>query len=105
MKYVVFTTKHHDGFCLFDTKYTDFKVTNTPAKRDVLAELEFVGNESGALDNRAKLAVDVLACKRGLRERDEKIGDLRIALVALPGGRDDNDAPRGIREDDVNYLV
>lgn len=32
MKYVVFTTKHHDGFCMFDTKYTDYKITspNTP---------------------------------------------------------------------------
>ena len=38
-EYVVFTTKHHDGFCMWDTKTTDFKVTNTPAKRDVLAEL------------------------------------------------------------------
>lgn len=30
MKYVVFTTKHHDGFCMFDTKQTDFKITNGP---------------------------------------------------------------------------
>jgi len=29
MKYVVFTTKHHDGFCMFDTKYTEYKVTST----------------------------------------------------------------------------
>ena len=28
MKYMVFTTKHHDGFCMFDTKYTDYKVTD-----------------------------------------------------------------------------
>jgi alpha-L-fucosidase len=38
-EYIVFTAKHHDGFCMWDTKTTDFKVTNTPAKRDVLAEL------------------------------------------------------------------
>ena len=30
MKYVVFTTKHHDGFCMFDTKQTDFKISNGP---------------------------------------------------------------------------
>src|SRR3954451_10720416 len=28
MKYVVFTTKHHDGFCMFDTKETDYKITS-----------------------------------------------------------------------------
>lgn len=30
MKYLVFTTKHHDGFSMFDTKYSDFKISNGP---------------------------------------------------------------------------
>ena len=30
MEYVVFTAKHHDGFCMFDTAYSDFKITRTP---------------------------------------------------------------------------
>lgn len=30
MKYMVFTTKHHDGFAMFDTRYSDYKITNTP---------------------------------------------------------------------------
>lgn len=34
MKYLVFTTKHHDGFCMFDTKETDFKITSGPFKND-----------------------------------------------------------------------
>lgn len=38
MKYAVITTKHHDGFCLFDSKYTDYKSTNTPAGRDLISE-------------------------------------------------------------------
>ncbi|MBR4125908.1 MAG: alpha-L-fucosidase [Victivallales bacterium] len=36
MKYFVITTKHHEGFCLWDTKYTDYKATNTPYGRDLL---------------------------------------------------------------------
>ena len=36
MKYFVVTTKHHEGFCLWDSKYTDYKATRTPAKRDLL---------------------------------------------------------------------
>ena len=38
MKYAVLTAKHHDGFCLFDSKYTDYKATNTPAGRDLVRE-------------------------------------------------------------------
>lgn len=39
MKYFVFTTKHHEGFCMWDTKYTDYKVTNTPCGRDLVREV------------------------------------------------------------------
>ena len=40
MKYIVITSKHHDGFCLWDTKYTDYDVIDaTPFKRDILGEL------------------------------------------------------------------
>ncbi len=38
MKYAVLTTKHHEGFCLFDTKYTDYKITNTSFGRDLVRE-------------------------------------------------------------------
>ena len=36
MKYAVITAKHHEGFCLFDSKFTDYKATSTPARRDLL---------------------------------------------------------------------
>ncbi len=39
MKYLCFTTKHHDGFCLWDTKQTDYNTMNTPYARDVLKML------------------------------------------------------------------
>jgi alpha-L-fucosidase len=39
MKYINLTTRHHDSFCLFDSKYTEFKSTNSAAKRDLVAEL------------------------------------------------------------------
>lgn len=47
MKYINITTRHHDSFCLWDTKYSDFKSTNTPAKRDLLAELSEQCNQKG----------------------------------------------------------
>jgi alpha-L-fucosidase len=39
VKYVVFTTKHHSGFCMWDTPTTDFNIMHTPFKRDITKEL------------------------------------------------------------------
>ncbi|NGP44589.1 alpha-L-fucosidase [Bacillaceae bacterium SIJ1] len=39
MKYVVVTTKHHEGFAMWDSALTDYKITNTPFGRDAIAEL------------------------------------------------------------------
>lgn len=38
MKYAVITSKHHDGFCLFDSEYTDYKATNTPYGQDLIRQ-------------------------------------------------------------------
>ncbi len=47
MKYIVITSKHHDGFCLFDSKYTDFDVMSTPFQRDILKELSAACHKAG----------------------------------------------------------
>ncbi len=47
MKYIVFTSKHHDGFCMWDTKYTDFNIMNSPFKRDVMKELSEACKKEG----------------------------------------------------------
>ncbi len=39
MKYVVFTTKHHSGFCMFKTKTTDFNIMNTPHGKDITRQI------------------------------------------------------------------
>ena len=38
-QYICFTTKHHDGFCMWDTKYTDYNIMNTPYGKDILKEI------------------------------------------------------------------
>jgi len=38
-RYMVFTTKHHDGFCMFDSEYTDYKITRTPYGKDIVRQL------------------------------------------------------------------
>ena len=49
MKYLVFTTKHHDGFCEFDSQLTDYKITSpeSPFRRDVVKELADACHEAG----------------------------------------------------------
>jgi len=43
---MVFTTKHHDGFCMFDSAYTNHKITNTPYGKDIVAELAAAAKHS-----------------------------------------------------------
>lgn len=38
-RYMIFTTKHHDGFCMWPSKYTDYTIANTPYKKDIVKEL------------------------------------------------------------------
>lgn len=46
-EYMVFTTKHHDGFCMFDSAYTEHKITNTPYGKDIVAQLVGAAKRSG----------------------------------------------------------
>jgi|GEM_PF-185786 len=39
MKYMIFTAKHHNGFCMWDTETVDFKITNTPYGNDIMKEI------------------------------------------------------------------
>lgn len=47
MNYVVLTAKHHEGFCLFDSQYTDYKITNTPYGKDLIREYVDACREEG----------------------------------------------------------
>ncbi len=47
MKYIVITSKHHDGFCMYDSKETGFDIMSTPFKRDILKELSLACARQG----------------------------------------------------------
>jgi len=49
MKYLVITAKHHDGFCLWDSDYTDYDIMSSPFKRDILKELADECKQQGIL--------------------------------------------------------
>jgi len=46
-RYMVFTSKHHDGFCMFDSQFTNYKITNTPYKKDTAAMLVEAAKKEG----------------------------------------------------------
>lgn len=46
-KYMIFTTKHHDGFCMWPSKYTDYTIANTPYKKDRMKEIIDAYNAEG----------------------------------------------------------
>ena len=46
-RYIVITTKHHDGFCMFDSKLTDYTIMHTPLRRDVCKELSEACRKQG----------------------------------------------------------
>jgi alpha-L-fucosidase len=110
MKYIVPITKHHEGFCLFDSKFTDFTIGNTPAKRDWIKELadasrarglkvgfyysqnldwHHPGGGGGEWDPAHKgdpdKYVDELVIPQ-LRELLSNYGDLSILWFDIPGG-------------------
>ncbi len=47
IKYIVLTTKHHDGFCLWNTTLTDYNIMNSPFHRDVVKELAAACRKAG----------------------------------------------------------
>ena len=70
MRYMVLTAKHHDGFCLWDTKFTDYKITNSPFKRDVVREFVNACRE-------ADMKIGIYYSQRDWHHPDYGIGDNR----------------------------
>ena len=78
MKYLVFTSKHHGGFCMWDTKLTDYSIMNTPFKSDVLKELADACHAEG-------LRFGIYYSPRDWHHPDYGIGDNRKYVAYLDG--------------------
>ncbi len=72
---------------------------------DVLAKLKLRRDLGITLDHRTVLAIGVLALKRDFRKRDQQIGYLGVTTVPLAGRGNHHNAPRRVREDDIDDLV
>lgn len=78
MKYLVFTAKHHGGFCMWDTKLTDYSIMHTPFKRDVLKELADACHAEG-------LRFGIYYSQRDWHQPDYGIGDNSKYIAYLNG--------------------
>ena len=91
MKYVNITTRHHDSFCLFATKQTDFHAVNSPARRDLVREIarhrQLATVQGGVAEaGLAVLGLDLQGDEvaAGTGDDDPRAGDLHRGL-ALAG--------------------
>ena len=78
MKYLVFTAKHHGGFCMWDTKLTDYSIMHTPFKRDVLKELADACHKAG-------MRFGIYYSQRDWYHPDYGIGDNQKYLAYMNG--------------------
>jgi alpha-L-fucosidase len=78
MKYLVFTAKHHGGFCMWDTKFTDYSIMNTPFRRDVVKELADACHAAG-------LKFGIYYSPRDWHQPDYGIGDNEKYVAYLNG--------------------
>jgi alpha-L-fucosidase len=77
-KYIVLTTKHHGGFCMWDTKLTDYNIMHTPFKRDVVKELVDACHKAG-------MRFGVYYSPRDWHHPDYGIGDNRKYVDYMNG--------------------
>ena len=86
MEYVVFTAKHHDGYCMYDTAYSDFKITNGPYGKDIALMVAEAFRKEGILAGFYYSPGDFrYQYLTGLRERE--LYEPNFAAAALFGPR------------------
>ncbi|MDR3459596.1 MAG: alpha-L-fucosidase [Verrucomicrobiae bacterium] len=78
MKYIVFTAKHHGGFCMWDTQLTDYSIMHTPFHRDVVKELADACHAAG-------MRFGIYYSPRDWHQPDYGIGDNRKYVDYMNG--------------------
>ena len=88
MEFICFTAKHHDGFCMWDTKFSDYNIMNTPYK-NVFDALE---DDSGTAKNlfiRSQLMLEIRKYiqEKDITQKSLKGRDIRRCINNLPISR------------------